>query len=497
MKKTIKSARLLTELEVGQVVDRYKKGGAAGIDNVGSTFLHQQRAEIGIVKTPKLYTEKQLEEICEQLSMKYDKRYQSRIKRFIASDETVDSYGDIIRQKGWDMKRWKKNPVIMAFHDYNSLNIGMGINGFVENSQLYVDALFALEDDYPFAETIFKMVDRGFLKGNSVGFIPKKVYRVEDAEERAELGLGEYGVVFESQELLEDSVVPIGANPAALVQDSICNAAKNGVLSQDEIRAVIKADTPKGKLPDGLKEMFDKALEIAVNVVVNKTAAEKLTVCPECKKEFDYTKEPEAGMGFVLCPNCKQPVLQEGKEFTKIAPEEKPYPNEHACRLNDPGKYETCRRTTRDHEGKEYSVIFCKLKDSDTWEEQAYRYGKDKWTAADAEKHCKDHNGMSFEPAAESESVENATDNLEKVAYNDIMRCILSIVESVEKIAERMIEIETQLKSVHEEILDGAEPRKASPGSHKEPNGQELNSLADALFPAVDEIRKQLSNGGK
>jgi len=77
---------------------------------------------------------------------------------------------------------------------------------------------------------------------------------------------------------------------------------------------------------------------------------------------------------------------------------EKPYLNEHACRLNDPGKYEKFRRGKRTHEGKVYAIIFGKPKDKDTWEEQAYRYAKDTWTAAQAKKHCASHGGK-FEAA--------------------------------------------------------------------------------------------------
>lgn len=87
--------------------------------------------------------------------------------------------------------------------------------------------------------------------------------------------------------------------------------------------------------------------------------------------------------------------------------EGRPYPNEHACRLRDPGDFEadSFRRTERDHEGKKYSVIMGKLKGESTMTEQAYRYAKDVWTASEAKAHCKDHNGINFEPA-KSESAE-------------------------------------------------------------------------------------------
>jgi len=78
-----------------------------------------------------------------------------------------------------------------------------------------------------------------------------------------------------------------------------------------------------------------------------------------------------------------------------------PYPNEHACRLRDPGDFQkgSFRRVTRKHEGKEYAVIMGRLKGETTMTEQAYRYPKEIWTAAQARSHCKDHGGR-FEAAA-------------------------------------------------------------------------------------------------
>jgi len=95
------------------------------------------------------------------------------------------------------------------------------------------------------------------------------------------------------------------------------------------------------------------------------------------------------------------------KEITEELPEEglKPYPNEHSCRLRNPDDFEKFRRGKREHDGKEYSIIFGKKKGEDSWAEQAYRYNKDTWTASEARKHCKDHNG-SFEAATGTTSIE-------------------------------------------------------------------------------------------
>lgn len=86
----------------------------------------------------------------------------------------------------------------------------------------------------------------------------------------------------------------------------------------------------------------------------------------------------------------------------KRALEGKPYPNEHACRLRDPGDFQvdSFRRVSRESGGKKYSIIMGRLKGEDTMTEQAYRYAKDTWDAAAARKHCNSHDGASFEAAS-------------------------------------------------------------------------------------------------
>jgi len=82
-------------------------------------------------------------------------------------------------------------------------------------------------------------------------------------------------------------------------------------------------------------------------------------------------------------------------------PSEKPYPNEHSCRLLSPGDFQddSFRRVEREHEGKKYFVIMGRLTGETTMTEQAYRYPKDTWSTAQAKAHCTAHDGSSFEPA--------------------------------------------------------------------------------------------------
>lgn len=326
MKKiVIKSAKVLEGDGLQEVFDRYKKGNACGTSQSGEVFLQQQRASGGIIGTAK-YAKKELQELCEQLKIKFNDAYVDRVKTYVASDETVDSYGDIIMQNGWDLKRFKINPAVMWVHDYTQLNIGSGIKSKVENSQLMIDVMFALQEDYPFADTVFKMVDSGFTKGNSVGFIPKKVLYIEDDEERMALGLGKYGVVFEKQELLEDTVCPIGSNPAALVQDSFVKAIEKGIIKKEDLERIINDADAKRQAPDGIKKVIDDALALVNNKTFLIPDDKKLVKCYNCKSEIDYDKEDEIAMGAIKCPKCEKVINQEGE----VVPPESNKPEQKA-----------------------------------------------------------------------------------------------------------------------------------------------------------------------
>lgn len=89
-----------------------------------------------------------------------------------------------------------------------------------------------------------------------------------------------------------------------------------------------------------------------------------------------------------------------------------PYPNEHACRLQNPGKYSKFRRSTRkSRNGKILSVIYGIIRPGKS-EEQAYRYSKSSWSASEARAHCSRHNGR-FEAARGS----SASSFLEKLSH--------------------------------------------------------------------------------
>jgi phage head maturation protease len=138
---------------------------------------------------------------------------------YLVSDETPDRVGDIIKVKGWDLVQYRKNPVILWAHDGSSVPpIGRSTNirrRYTPDARLTADVEFAPKEAYEFADTIYQLASRGFIKATSVGFMPLETMDL-DKKAREEMGLGRYGQVFTRSELMEISIVSVPANPSAL-----------------------------------------------------------------------------------------------------------------------------------------------------------------------------------------------------------------------------------------------------------------------------------------
>ncbi len=147
----------------------------------------------------------------------------------IASSGDIDRMGDRINPEGWDLRNFKKNPVMLWAHDAWSPPVARAKRVWVEDKKLKIKGEFA---PTPFAQELKTLVERGFLNAVSVGFIPLmeddkgqidiegKMYRRAEEEEIKsfeEKRLRGEGMRFEKQELLEVSWVAVPALASALV----------------------------------------------------------------------------------------------------------------------------------------------------------------------------------------------------------------------------------------------------------------------------------------
>lgn len=128
----------------------------------------------------------------------------------IASDETPDRYGDVIRVEGWDLKHYKTNPIVLWGHDHNR-PIGTA-RVYKSAGRLMAAVKLAEAGTSSFIDFLRELVRQRIVRAVSVGFMPT---RSPDPIVDPDTG-GLKGYEFNGQELLELSVVSVPANPAAL-----------------------------------------------------------------------------------------------------------------------------------------------------------------------------------------------------------------------------------------------------------------------------------------
>ena len=137
----------------------------------------------------------------------------------IASDETVDRHGDSLPVDSWDLKSFKKNPVLQFAHDYSTPPVGIAKNIKVENGKLMFEPEF--HEFTQLARDVKKLFQEGIMRAFSVGFIPHFDEKGKTEKEKVRL------------ELLEISAVPVPANPTALITEkSIKQDVSDGINEQ-------------------------------------------------------------------------------------------------------------------------------------------------------------------------------------------------------------------------------------------------------------------------
>ncbi len=136
---------------------------------------------------------------------------------FQASTAAVDRHGDIVRQDGWDLTNFRKNPIILFSHQYDQPSIGRAVSLDMNSRGLTVEIEFAPTE---FAQSIYQLCAGGFLRAVSVGF---QVLSYEPNKDG--------GLTYLSQELLEVSICSVPSNAEALRLRSL--AAEKGITEAE------------------------------------------------------------------------------------------------------------------------------------------------------------------------------------------------------------------------------------------------------------------------
>lgn len=267
------------------------------------------------------------------------------------STASVDRDNEIVEPSGFKkwLKLFLKRPVLVSSHNYGDLRKQIGEllkleitdKGLMANGLKYYTGKGNDEADWA-----FYLASEG-MAAFSIGFMPKKWEKIDEDKDDF-FGNKRYT----EQELLEISQVVVPSNRDA-IQGARAKAAGDPVV---------------------------------------------IAMLDDIEKGLTGTPEPEGTAGD---EGDGSPEVKEGEEAEPVT---KPYPNEHACRLRDPGDFTpgSFRSTERTSGGKKYRIISGRLKEEETMTEQAYRYNKEVWEAAQARTHCKEHDGK-FEAAAPKE----------------------------------------------------------------------------------------------
>jgi phage portal protein BeeE len=200
---------------------------------------------------------------------------------YIASDESIDSYREVIRAAGWRFTHFAKNAPFVDSHDYSTIGkcLGRVIDFRVEGAQLIERVQWAIDvPENQLAQIGWKMTAAGYLKAVSVGFFPVKYVTPSSGEEWSrqmkELGLGPEApvrTIYTEQEQVELSCCVVGSNPNALAKALRAGAINRADIetlsleySQRENGRAADCPAPAAPAPEQARRRFLEELERAL-----------------------------------------------------------------------------------------------------------------------------------------------------------------------------------------------------------------------------------------
>jgi phage head maturation protease len=145
-----------------------------------------------------------------------------------------DRAGDVVVPTGLrNLDDFMVNPVVLWAHNRSHFPpVGLCEWLDVQPRRIVAETRFA--QGVAFAEDVFRLYEQGVLRGWSIGFVPRRAYRIGTAADGKPAGLR-----VEEWDLLEYSAVPIPENPGALTV-----ALQKGLVKDLSLRAWL------GRVPD-------------------------------------------------------------------------------------------------------------------------------------------------------------------------------------------------------------------------------------------------------
>lgn len=182
---------------------------------------------------------------------------------FTLTTGAVDGNGNIADVAGWDLARYRSNPVVFFNHFWQDTPIGRTVG-----LQITPDRIEATIELAPtaLAQEIATLIRDGYIRGASPGWRPT------DYEVRRD-GNGHFlGIHSHRQELIEASIVGVPANPEALrvarLKDQPADRALALTADADYLQAIFS--TPPA---DHLDRMLGFAAPAELESIINQLRA--------------------------------------------------------------------------------------------------------------------------------------------------------------------------------------------------------------------------------
>jgi HK97 family phage prohead protease len=235
---------------------------------------------------------------------------EKRVISFRGSTGDIDRCNEVVEPKGWKLDNYQKNPVFLWAHNYSSPPIGKAVRVKKGKDGLDFDIQFATAEEYPFADTIFKLYQGGYLKSVSVGFIPLEWedHKWEDGKERPKPDR-----TILKQELLELSAVSVPANPNALMNALQCGLITDAEKKDFEFAAAREEQyaQDKGLQSPALEPTAEKKNSCEI---VDETTPTPSATVPEVKATL--TVSPKHDMPVPCLPELAE--YDRGKAFNRL-----------------------------------------------------------------------------------------------------------------------------------------------------------------------------------
>lgn len=236
---------------------------------------------------------------------------------FVVCDgSSVNSYGFMIDIDGIDTKRFENNPVMLYQHRSEEV-IGKWHNIRKENNKLIADADFDAED--PEAQRIKGKIERGYLRGSSMGIIIHELEKIDDIYLATKSELMEVSIAVipadagaitlydQHKQKTDFQTIKLQFNKNKNIKDMENNKVKNPEdnIKTDEI-AALQAEVARLE-DENINSFLDLSISQGKIEVKEKESLKKLA-----KLDFEAVKE------LVASRECKQSVSLKDLQTSKF-----------------------------------------------------------------------------------------------------------------------------------------------------------------------------------